>query len=88
MSPVETSGDWNANIVPDPPPGPKILISHIPLARPESSSCGPLREKGKLLKGAGIGYQNLLGSETTRFLLNYLKPDAIYRYVRLRSIRQ
>ncbi|KAI5450911.1 hypothetical protein NCC49_002651 [Naganishia albida] len=66
------------NLSDNPPPGPKILISHIPLARPESSSCGPLREKGKLLKGAGIGYQNLLGSETTRFLLNYLKPDAIY----------
>lgn len=69
----------SADPVTDPPPGPKILISHIPLARPESSTCGPLREKGKLLKGAGIGYQNLLGSETTRFLLNYLKPDAIYR---------
>ncbi|KAJ9094962.1 hypothetical protein QFC21_005754 [Naganishia friedmannii] len=62
----------------DPPPGPKILISHIPLARPESSSCGPLREKGRLLKGAGIGYQNLLGSETTRFLLSYLKPSGIF----------
>jgi hypothetical protein len=75
----ETSFYQKADILPEPPPGPKILISHIPLARPESSTCGPLREKGKLLKGAGIGYQNLLGSETTRFLLNYLKPDAIYR---------
>ncbi|KAJ9111075.1 hypothetical protein QFC19_001273 [Naganishia cerealis] len=63
----------------DPPPGPKILISHIPLARPESSTCGPSREKGRLLKGAGIGYQNLLGSETTRFLLAYLKPSGIFR---------
>lgn len=62
----------------DPPPGPKILISHIPLARPEASSCGPLRERGRILKGAGIGYQNLLGSETTRFLLDVVRPSVVF----------
>lgn len=63
------------------PQDPRILITHIPLARPESASCGPLRERGRILKGAGIGYQNLLGSETTRFLLNNVKPSVIYRWV-------
>lgn len=60
------------------PPGPRILISHIPLARPELSTCGPLRERGRILKGAGIGYQNLLGSETSRFLLNNVEPSVIF----------
>lgn len=63
----------------DPPPGPRILISHIPLARPEASTCGPLREGGRILKGAGPGYQNLLGSETSRFLLEALKPSIVFR---------
>ncbi|KAK4686702.1 ethanolamine phosphate phosphodiesterase, partial [Tremellales sp. Uapishka_1] len=44
----------------------------------EASTCGPLREKGRILKGAGIGYQNLLGSETSRFLLNVLKPSVVF----------
>lgn len=62
----------------DPPPGPKILISHIPLARPEKSTCGPLREGGRILKGAGPGYQNLLGSETSRFLLDVIRPSVVF----------
>ncbi|KAK6904396.1 hypothetical protein L486_08017 [Kwoniella mangroviensis CBS 10435] len=62
----------------NPPPGPKILISHIPLARPEASTCGPLRERGRILKGAGPGYQNLLGSETSRFLLEALQPSIVF----------
>ncbi|BEJ14744.1 hypothetical protein CspHIS471_0405110 [Cutaneotrichosporon sp. HIS471] len=59
------------------PPAP-ILISHIPLARPESLTCGPLSEHGRILKGVGLGYQNLLGSETSRFLLREIKPDIVF----------
>ncbi len=62
----------------DPPPAPRILVSHIPLARPESANCGSLRERGNIKKGAGIGYQNLLGSETSKFLLDQIKPAVIY----------
>jgi hypothetical protein len=65
-------------LIVDPPPGPNILISHIPLARPEASRCGPLRERGRILKGAGPGYQNLLGSETSRFLLDILRPVVVF----------
>ncbi|WRT68958.1 uncharacterized protein IL334_005940 [Kwoniella shivajii] len=62
----------------NPPPAPRILISHIPLARPEASTCGPLRERGRILKGAGPGYQNLLGSETSQFLLDALQPSIVF----------
>ncbi|ORX39017.1 Metallo-dependent phosphatase-like protein [Kockovaella imperatae] len=60
-----------------PPIGPKILLSHIPLARPEKASCGPLREHGRIAKGAGPGYQNLLGRETSQFLLEELQPSLV-----------
>ena len=60
------------------PEEPRILFSHIPLARPEGASCGPLREHGRISKGAGPGYQNLLGSETSRFLLDELNPSIIF----------
>ncbi|KNZ72877.1 hypothetical protein J132_01869 [Termitomyces sp. J132] len=61
---------------------PLILISHIPLARPDSASCGPLREKGTIRRGAGHGYQNTLGKQTTAFLLQSLQPAAVYSDIR------
>ncbi|KAK1233144.1 hypothetical protein PQX77_003679 [Marasmius sp. AFHP31] len=54
--------------------GPVILLNHIPLSRPEGSSCGPLRERGTIHRGVGIGYQNTLGKDSTRFLLESLEP--------------
>ncbi|KAG6842145.1 hypothetical protein C0991_001638 [Blastosporella zonata] len=57
---------------------PLILLSHIPLARPDSASCGPLREKGTIRRGVGHGYQNTLGKQTTAFLLQSLQPSAVY----------
>ena len=51
--------------------------------RPEGASCGPLREakhgpKASVRKGAGDGYQNLLGRLTSDFLLEALRPVAIF----------
>ncbi|KAJ7072198.1 hypothetical protein C8F01DRAFT_1243274 [Mycena amicta] len=57
---------------------PTILLSHIPMARPDSASCGPLREKGSIRRGVGHGYQNTLGKHTTAFLLRTLRPSAIF----------
>ncbi|KAF7315537.1 Metallophos domain-containing protein [Mycena indigotica] len=57
---------------------PTILLSHIPMARPDSASCGPLREKGTIRRGVGHGYQNTLGKHTTAFLLNAIQPSAIF----------
>ncbi|KAG8884154.1 hypothetical protein FRB97_005137 [Tulasnella sp. 331] len=63
---------------PPPPNKPTILISHIPLARRETASCGPLREDTKgIRRGAGYGFQNLLGRETTHFVLQSLKPTLV-----------
>lgn len=57
---------------------PVVLFTHIPLARPDSASCGPLREKGSIRRGAGHGYQNTFGKQTTSFLLKTLQPVVVY----------
>ncbi|TFK44849.1 hypothetical protein BDQ12DRAFT_641844 [Crucibulum laeve] len=57
---------------------PVILLTHIPLARPDSAHCGPLREKGTIQRGVGHGFQNTLGRLTTTFLLSTLRPLAIF----------
>lgn len=57
---------------------PIILFSHIPLSRPASTSCGPLREQGSIRASAGHGYQNMLGKQTTRFVLHTLHPAVVF----------
>ncbi|KIK97132.1 hypothetical protein PAXRUDRAFT_825260 [Paxillus rubicundulus Ve08.2h10] len=60
------------------PAQPKIILSHIPLSRPSSKSCGPLREKGSIRAGAGHGYQTMLGKQTTEFLMKTLQPSLVF----------
>ncbi|KAI6000673.1 hypothetical protein EDD15DRAFT_1781378 [Pisolithus albus] len=57
---------------------PVVLLTHIPLSRPASKSCGPLREKGSISAGAGRGYQNMLGKQTSEFILKALQPSVIF----------
>ncbi|KAG9104383.1 hypothetical protein FRC06_003190 [Ceratobasidium sp. 370] len=64
-------------------PKPRILFSHIPLSRSSAASCGPLRERGSIQRGAGMGYQNLLGRHTSQFLIDSAKPIMIFRCVPL-----
>ncbi|EJD03085.1 Metallo-dependent phosphatase, partial [Fomitiporia mediterranea MF3/22] len=57
---------------------PVILFSHIPLFRPDTASCGPLRERGTIRRGVGFGYQNTLGRHTSDFILKNIRPNAIF----------
>ncbi|KAJ3488923.1 hypothetical protein NLI96_g2490 [Meripilus lineatus] len=57
---------------------PTILFSHIPLSRPDTASCGPLREKGSIRRGVGVGYQNTLGKKTTNWLFQNIRPCIIF----------
>ena len=57
-----------------------VLFSHIPLSRPDGMDCGPLREKGSINQGWGLGYQNTLSEEATEFLLGSIRPSIIFRY--------
>ena len=58
---------------------PVILFSHIPMYRHDGKSCGPLREKGTLRPGVGLGYQNTLEKHASKRLLEALKPIAVFR---------
>ncbi|OAX44112.1 Metallo-dependent phosphatase [Rhizopogon vinicolor AM-OR11-026] len=56
---------------------PIVLFTHIPLARPLGTDCGPLRERGTIRQGRGFGYQNTLSDEASQFLLGLLRPSLI-----------
>ncbi|KAG1826478.1 Metallo-dependent phosphatase-like protein [Suillus variegatus] len=57
---------------------PIVLFTHIPLARPFDADCGPLRERGTIRQGHGLGYQNTLSNEASQFLLRSLGPSLIF----------
>ncbi|KAF7321631.1 Metallo-dependent phosphatase [Mycena kentingensis (nom. inval.)] len=57
---------------------PVVLFTHIPLSRPEKSTCGPNRERGRIRQGFGFGYQNTLSKSTSSFVLDQLRPSVIF----------
>lgn len=58
---------------------PVVLFSHIPLFRPDSAGCGPLRESGTIRRGAGPNYQSTIGKGVSAFLLDHLHPTMVFR---------
>ncbi|KAJ8489043.1 hypothetical protein ONZ51_g3152 [Trametes cubensis] len=63
----------------DPSEGARpILFTHVPLFRPDGTSCGPLRERGTIRQGSGLGYQNLLSPQASQFLLQSIRPAVIF----------
>ncbi|KZT67161.1 Metallo-dependent phosphatase [Daedalea quercina L-15889] len=56
----------------------RVLLTHIPLARPEGAPCGPLRERGTIRQGKGFGYQNTLAAATTEFILQRVQPSFVF----------
>ncbi|KAI0314114.1 hypothetical protein OF83DRAFT_1064363 [Amylostereum chailletii] len=74
---VKTLADSLQEVNP-PEREPLILLSHIPLHRPESKKCGPLREKGTIRRGVGRGWQSTLGKQTSTFLINNLRPVMVF----------
>ncbi|KAF8633445.1 hypothetical protein AX17_004614 [Amanita inopinata Kibby_2008] len=80
--------DWDAlsggpiefvrSIATDEHEHPLVLLSHIPLSRPITASCGPFREKDTIHRSVGHGYQSMLGKQTTAFLLETLRPSIVF----------
>ncbi|KAI8910526.1 Metallo-dependent phosphatase-like protein [Powellomyces hirtus] len=61
-----------------PVTSPRILISHIPLYRPDNSDCGKLRKsKRSINQGRGYQYQNLVVEGLSREILDAVKPSLI-----------
>lgn len=58
---------------------PRILLTHIPLYRPEGTPCGRAREASRPIRqGAGRNYQNELDERTTRWLMDRVRPSLVY----------
>lgn len=57
---------------------PLILLTHIPLYRPESSSCGPMNEGNPLLYRQGYQYITMVEPSLSLEILNSLKPKYVF----------
>jgi hypothetical protein len=67
-------------------PLPRLLFSHIPLWRPPGTVCGAVRESARPIRqGRGLNYQNLLDEDTSKWLLEQIAPEAVFRCVRAQS---
>lgn len=58
----------------------RILMTHVPLYRDPSASCGPYRQnKGTIIKNQyGYQYQNLVSYELSNLLLSTVQPVAVF----------
>lgn len=61
------------------PEHPILLFTHVPLSRPADADCGPLRERGTIREGRGLGYQNLLSAQASLLVLQSLRPAIVFR---------
>ncbi|KAJ3356823.1 hypothetical protein HDU83_009635 [Entophlyctis luteolus] len=53
---------------------PRILLSHVPLYRPDNSPCGSIRNKPLIKQGSGYQYQNLIVEPLANHILSNIKP--------------
>ncbi|XP_062215413.1 uncharacterized protein C630.12 isoform X3 [Phragmites australis] len=79
----ERSSSWEfiKTLSPGNASNPKVLLTHIPLYRPDNTPCGPHRSSPVINQrisyaalDQGIIYQNYLSKETSDLLLSLLKP--------------
>ncbi|KAG5455725.1 MAG: Metallo-dependent phosphatase-like protein, partial [Olpidium bornovanus] len=57
----------------------RILLTHIPLYRPPTATCGPLRRHGTTISNSqGYQWQNLLGVKCSRKILDMVKPAIVF----------
>ncbi|KAJ3025046.1 UNVERIFIED_CONTAM: hypothetical protein HDU68_007536 [Siphonaria sp. JEL0065] len=61
----------------DPGIYPRILLTHVPLFRPDNSPCGPLRNRPLIRQGRGYQYQNLIVEPLSNYILEHVKPVLI-----------
>jgi len=58
---------------------PRILITHVPLWRPQSATCGPLRHNSlQIPNSRGYSYKCLVREDITRTIINDVKPIYIF----------
>ncbi|URE40234.1 Calcineurin-like phosphoesterase [Musa troglodytarum] len=82
----ETSLSWDfiKHISNDATSNPKVLLTHIPLYRPDDTPCGSHRSSSVINQRIsyagtdhGISYQNYLSEETSNHLLDLIRPTLV-----------
>ncbi|KAA8541560.1 hypothetical protein F0562_022712 [Nyssa sinensis] len=82
----QTSATWNfiKNVSKDTSLTPRVLLTHIPLYRPDETSCGPQRASpvinqrvSRAAHNQEILYQNYITEEATNNLLDLIRPVLI-----------
>ncbi|KAF9549540.1 hypothetical protein EC957_003492 [Mortierella hygrophila] len=75
----EESRDFLAKMEQEKPKEPRMLFTHVPLFRPETTSCGEAREAQQLiLDRNGEQYQNMVNASLSREILRKVQPDMIF----------
>ncbi|KAF8975342.1 hypothetical protein BGZ46_009205, partial [Entomortierella lignicola] len=58
---------------------PRILFTHVPLFRLDTTYCGDAREgKQQILNRSGLQYQNMVDSTLSRQILRGIQPDMVF----------
>ncbi|KAI8343671.1 Metallo-dependent phosphatase-like protein [Chlamydoabsidia padenii] len=60
--------------------GERVLLTHVPLYRPEETSCGPHRVQSRpfIYQNYGYQYQNMMESDISQTILQHIQPDLIF----------
>ncbi|KAF9325914.1 hypothetical protein BG006_010620 [Podila minutissima] len=75
----EESQEFLSKIGREGPLAPRILFTHVPLHRPETTYCGDVREaKQLILDSYGEQYQNMVNASLSREILRKIQPDMIF----------
>ncbi|KAG0236468.1 hypothetical protein BGW42_003374 [Actinomortierella wolfii] len=73
------SDDFLNKISQEPPKLPRILFTHFPLFRLDTTKCGPERETTQLIvNGNGTQYQNMVNLTLSQQILAGVQPDMIF----------
>ncbi|KAJ2158012.1 hypothetical protein GGF46_004091 [Coemansia sp. RSA 552] len=58
----------------------RLLFTHVPLARPDGTNCGPLRQSRShaLLNRRGYQFRDQLFRNTTSYILDAIQPAAVF----------
>ncbi|CAO3587336.1 unnamed protein product [Absidia cylindrospora] len=61
-------------------PGHRVLLTHVPLYRPEETSCGPLRVQSRpfIYQHYGYQYQNMMNADVSQAILQSIQPDLVF----------
>ncbi|KAI9013150.1 Metallo-dependent phosphatase-like protein [Gaertneriomyces semiglobifer] len=55
----------------------RILVTHVPLFRPEGGACGGLRRHPVIRQGGGYQYQNLVKAPLSAYILETIRPSLV-----------